>query len=280
MTGPDPAIVRDVVRRALLEDGARTDITTNAIVPPDLQARGVFLAKSRCVLAGLDCAREVFAELDTRVILTGRRGDGDLCENGDEIADVRGPAAALLSGERTALNLLQQLSGIATLTRTVVDAAAGGIAVLDTRKTHPGLRALEKYAVRCGGGRNHRSGLHDGVLIKDNHVRIAGGIVQAVRRMRAATPLPIEVEAQSLADVDAALEAGADVIMLDNLDDDQIAEAIARIARRAIVEISGGITLDRIARLARLGADEVSVGALTHSAPAADISLELTLDRR
>jgi nicotinate-nucleotide pyrophosphorylase (carboxylating) len=279
MSGLDPAIVRDVVQRALAEDGARADLTTTAIVPAGTRGRGVFLAKSRCVLAGLDCAREAFAQLDAGVTLAPRRADGDRCQPGDEIADVRGPAAALLSGERTALNLLQHLSGIATLTRQFVDAAAGAVAVLDTRKTHPGLRALEKYAVRCGGGRNHRMGLHDGVLIKDNHIRVAGGIGEAVRRVRARSPLPIEVEAQSLADVDAALAAGADAIMLDNLSDDQMADAVLRIARRARVEISGGIALDRLPRLARLGADEISIGALTHSAPAADISLELTLDR-
>ncbi len=181
-----------------------------------------------------------------------------------------------MSGERTALNFLQHLSGIATLTRTFVEAAGGRLTVLDTRKTIPTLRALAKYAVRCGGATNHRVGLYDGVLIKDNHIRIAGTVAEAVRRLRASgSLLPIEVEAQSLAEVDAAIEAGVDVIMLDNLEEAAMREAVGRIAGRARVEISGGVTLDRMPRLAALGADCVSVGALTHSAPAVDISLEL-----
>jgi nicotinate-nucleotide pyrophosphorylase (carboxylating) len=278
MTGLDPALVRDLVRRALDEDGAARDLTTAATVPADARGHGTFVARSRCRLAGLDCAREVFAQLDARVVLSPVVQDGEACDPGAEIAHVRGPAAALLSGERTALNFLQHLSGIATLTRRFVDAAGGRLEILDTRKTVPGLRPLAKYAVRCGGGTNHRRGLDDGVLIKDNHIRLAGGIAEAVRRMRAASALPVEVEAQSLDDVDAAIAAGADTIMLDNLSDDDMADAIRRIARRARVEISGGITLDRLPALARLGADCVSVGALTHSAPAADISLEIETD--
>jgi nicotinate-nucleotide pyrophosphorylase (carboxylating) len=280
MIGVDPAIVREAVQRALAEDGAATDLTTAAIVSADVPGRGTFLAKQPCVVAGLDCAREAFTQIDHTVRLDVLRPDGSACAAGDEIAHVAGPAAALLSGERTALNFVQHLSAIATLTRRFVDAAGGRIEILDTRKTVPGLRALAKYAVRCGGGRNHRQGLHDGVLIKDNHIRLAGGLAEAVRRMRGATALPIEVEAQSLDDVDAAIAAGADVIMLDNLTDDGTIEAIRRIGGRARVELSGGVTLERLPRLAQLGADCVSIGALTHSAPAVDISLELVLDRR
>jgi nicotinate-nucleotide pyrophosphorylase (carboxylating) len=204
------------------------------------------------------------------------RRDGDRCEPGTVVARLAGPAAALLTAERTALNILQHLSGIATLTRQFVEAAGERLVVLDTRKTLPTLRRLAKYAVRCGGGTNHRFGLFDAVLIKDNHIRLAGGIGAAVARARkAGAGLVVEVETQSLEQVDVALAAGADVIMLDNLSDAVMRDAIQRIAGRARVEISGGVTLDRIPALAALGADTVSVGALTHSAPAADISLEI-----
>jgi nicotinate-nucleotide pyrophosphorylase (carboxylating) len=276
---PDPldsAVVRALVRRALEEDVGPGDITTRATVSPQATASGVFVAKSACVLAGLDVVREVFAQVDGRIRLDARRADGDRCEAGSDIAHVNGPASALLTGERTALNFLQHLSGIATTTRAFVDAADGRVAILDTRKTLPGFRALAKYAVRCGGGRNHRTGLHDGILIKDNHIRLAGGVQAAVERVRASgSSLPIEVEAQSAADVDAALAAGADVIMLDNFDDEATRAAVAHIGRRARVELSGAMTLERVRALAASGADEISVGALTHSPQAADISLEL-----
>jgi nicotinate-nucleotide pyrophosphorylase (carboxylating) len=224
-------------------------------------------------------ARHVFLEVDPAIRFDHLRNDGDTCDAGSRLAEVRGAAASLLIAERTALNLLQALSGIATLTRAYVDAAAGGIRVIDTRKTAPMQRALAKYAVRCGGGSNHRVGLFDGVLIKDNHIRVAGSIAEAVRRVRgsAARAMPIEVEAQTLAQVDDALAAGASVIMLDNMDDGTTAAAIARIARRARIELSGNMTLERVRRLASSGADDVSVGALTHSAPAADISFEIDL---
>jgi nicotinate-nucleotide pyrophosphorylase (carboxylating) len=213
------------------------------------------------------------------VHITLRNRDGDRCEAGGVAAEVRGSAALMLTAERTALNFLQRLSGIATLTRRFVDAAADGITVLDTRKTTPTLRALEKYAVRAGGGSNHRSGLDDGILIKDNHVRLAGGVAEAVKRMKAARQeMLIEVEAQSLADVEAAIDAAADVILLDNLPLEQIHQAVARIAGRAKIEISGGVSLDRMPELARTGADYVSIGALTHSAPAVDLSFEIELD--
>ncbi len=195
---------------------------------------------------------------------------------GPTLARIEGPAAALLTAERTALNLLQRLSGIATATRAYVDAAAGRITVLDTRKTTPSLRALEKYAVRVGGGSNHRFGLFDLILIKDNHVRLAGGIAQALATARAASPgLPVEVEAQTVADASEAADAGADIILLDNMTTPEIRQAVAIVAGRAKTEVSGGVTLERIPELATTGADFVSVGALTHSVLAADISLDI-----
>src|SRR5215203_3171824 len=191
----------------------------------------------------------------------------------------RSAAAQMLTAERTALNLMQRMSGIATLTRRFVDATGGRITILDTRKTTPTLRVLEKYAVRAGGGTNHRTGLDDGILIKDNHIRLGGGVLEAVRRMKAAgKEMAIEIEAQSLNQVDEAIRAGADTILLDNLSTNEMKEAVRRIAGRAKVEISGGVTLDRIPELADTGADYVSVGALTHSAPAADLSFELEPD--
>ena len=272
----DPAVYHDLVRRALAEDVGTGDVTTRATVPPSVAGTGTFIARRTLVVAGLDVARSVFAEVDPAVVLSAHVEDGDVCAADDVIATVEGPAAALLVAERTALNFLQRLSGIATISRQFVNAAGGRIEILDTRKTTPTLRALEKYAVRCGGATNHRQGLFDAVLIKDNHIRIAGGISAAVSRARAAAPgLTIEVEAQSLDEVDAALAAGADIIMLDNLSDDEMRDAVGRIAGRARVEISGGVTLARIPEIAAFGADTVSVGALTHSAPAADISLEI-----
>jgi nicotinate-nucleotide pyrophosphorylase (carboxylating) len=279
VTPLDPRAYLDLVRRALAEDIGPGDVTTNLLVPADARATARLIAKSDCVVAGLDVATAVFVAIDPSVAVTALVADGGRCRPGDVIANVAGPSRTLLTGERTALNFLQHLSGIATLTRRFVDATGGRLTILDTRKTLPTLRALAKYAVRCGGGTNHRMGLYDAVLIKDNHIRLAGGIGEAVRRVRAqGVTLPIEVETQSLADVDAAIAAAPDVIMLDNLSDAEMREAVARIAGRAKVEISGGVTLDRIPALVAIGADVVSVGALTHSAPAADISLEMPAD--
>ncbi len=275
----DPGLYREIVRRALAEDLGWGDITTEATVDSSLRARGVILAKSPCVVAGVEVAAETFRQLDPAAVITVLKGDGTACQPGDVIAEVRGTAASMLTAERTALNLMQRMTGIATITRRFVDAAQGRITILDTRKTTPTLRALEKYAVRAGGGTNHRGGLDDGVLIKDNHIRLAGGLEEAVRRMKAADPqMAIEVEAQSLDQVDQALKSGADIILLDNLSTNQMKDALARIAGRAKVEISGGVTLDRIPELAATGADYVSVGALTHSAAAADLSFELEPD--
>ena len=276
----DPALYREAVRRALAEDLGWGDVTTEATVPSDLRARGVIVAKCSCVIAGLDVAAEAFLQLDPGCTFDRKLKDGDRCNHGDIVVEVRGQAGAMLTAERTALNFLQRLSGIATLTRKFVDAAGGGITVLDTRKTTPTLRALEKYAVRAGSGTNHRGGLDDGVLIKDNHIRLAGGVEQAVKLMKDADPeMPIEVEAQSLEQIDAAIAAGADIILFDNLSIDAIREGVRRVNGRAKIELSGGVTLERIPELAKTGANYVSVGALTHSAPAADLSFELEPDR-
>ncbi len=276
MTPLDPAFYRDIVRRALDEDIGRGDITTLATVPADLQARGVFLVKAPCVIAGLEVAFETFRMLDPGARVSAARRDGEACQPGQEIAEVVASARVLLTAERTALNFLQRLSGIATRARRFVEASGGRITILDTRKTTPTLRVLEKYAVRTGGATNHRIGLFDAILIKDNHIRLAGGVRQAVAKVRAAGHgLPIEVEAQTLAEVDEALEAGADIVLVDNMRTPDITEAVRRSRSRARVEVSGGVTLERIPELAATGAEYVSAGALTHSAPAVDISFEI-----
>jgi len=272
----DPGLYRELVRRALAEDFGWGDVTTETIIDRQQKARGVIIAKSACVIAGIDIAADAFRQLDPAVNVTIHYQDGQRCECGSEVAEVRGHAAALLTAERTALNFLQRLSGIATLTRQFVDLADGRIIILDTRKTTPMLRALEKYAVRAGGGVNHRGGLDEGILIKDNHIRLLGSVRSAVTQMRKLNrEMPTEVEAETLAQVDEALEAGAEIIMLDNLSTEDIIEAVRRCSGRAKTEISGGVTLQRMPELAATGADFVSIGALTHSAPAVDLSFEL-----
>lgn len=272
----EKAVYRELVRRALAEDMGWGDVTTEATVDEQQRARGRLLAKERCVVAGLDIAEEAFLQLDPGVVMTRHRQDGDLCDAGTLVAEVDGRASALLVAERTALNFMQRLSGIATLTRGYVDAAAGRITILDTRKTTPTLRAIEKYAVRAGGGTNHRMALDDGILIKDNHVALAGGIVAALERMRAADhDLPIEVEVRTLDELDAALGAGATRILADNMDADTLAETVRRARGRAQVEVSGGVTLERLDEIAASGADFVSIGALTHSAPSVDLSFKI-----
>jgi nicotinate-nucleotide pyrophosphorylase (carboxylating) len=274
---PPPAeSYRDLVARAIAEDVGAGDVTSRVVLDDAVRGRGVVEAKAALVVAGLDVCAEVFRQCDPSVVFEVRWGDGARVERGDTVAIVTGQARALLTAERTALNILQRLSGIATLTASYVAAAAGRIVVLDTRKTTPLWRALEKYAVRCGGGTNHRMGLDDAILIKDNHKRLAGGLTPAVTRALAAgTGLPVEVEVETLAELDEALAAGASAILLDNLSTHDIRQAVARTAGRARLEVSGGVTRERVPELATTGADTVSVGALTHSAPAVDLSFEL-----
>jgi len=275
--GPlDPALYREIVRRALAEDLRWGDITTEAAVPTDARAVGEIVAGAPCVLAGLDVAVEAYTQLDPRVEVERPHQDGDQCSRGEIVLRVTGLGGALLTAERTALNFLQRMSGAATLTRRFVDVAQGRTTVLDTRKTTPTLRALEKYAVRAGGGVNHRMALDDGILIKDNHIRIVGSIHEAVDRLRqAGHDMPIEVEAQSLADVAEAIAAGADVVLADNMDTADIQETVRLTRGVAKVEVSGGITLERFDEVAAAEPEYVSVGALTHSAPAVDFSFDL-----
>jgi nicotinate-nucleotide pyrophosphorylase (carboxylating) len=277
----DPRDYQDLVRRALDEDlsnaaGEARDITTEATVPPSVRGRGRFVVKAECVIAGLDVAAECFRALEPDAEVSVYHADGSRCSAGAIAADIAASARTLLVGERTALNFLQRLSGIATLARRFVDAAGGRIVVLDTRKTTPTLRTIEKYAVRAGGATNHRFGLFYAVLIKDNHVALAGGVAAAVAKARAKNPrVTVEVEADTLSQVDEAVIAGADIILVDNMSTPDICSAVRRVAGRAKVEISGGVTLDRIPELAVTGADYVSAGALTHSAPAIDISFDI-----
>ena len=274
----DPAAYEDVVRRALAEDVGSGDVTTQATVPAGTRGVGVLLAKSDLVVAGLDVARAVFTEVANGAVIRFDRlaAEGEPVDSGTELAIVDGPAAVLLTAERTALNLLQRMCGIATAARRYVDAAGGRLTILDTRKTTPMLRAIEKYAVRAGGATNHRFGLYDQILIKDNHVRLAGGVSRAIAAARRSAPtLTVEIEAQTVAEAIEAADAGADIILLDNLTTPELREAVAQIAGRAKTEISGGVTLGRIPELTTTGADFVSVGALTHSVQAADISFEI-----
>ncbi len=271
-----PEVYRDLVRDALAEDRGRGDVTSASTITAGQRARGVILAKAAIVIAGLDVAAEAFRQADPSAVFEVRWSDGARMQAGEAVASVTGDARALLAAERTALNFLQRLCGIATVTAAYVDAAAGAITILDTRKTTPGFRALEKYAARCGGGSNHRQRLDDGILIKDNHKRLAGGVrAVAERAMRAAHGLPVEIEVETLEELDEVLKVGVPRILLDNFTTYDIREAITRIAGRAEIEISGGVTLARIPELATTGAQYVSVGALTHSAPSVDLSFEL-----
>ena len=275
--GPlDPSLYREIVRRALAEDLRWGDVTTEATIANEQRATGEIRVKSPCVLAGLDVALEAFNQLDPHADLRRLRQDGDRCKPGETVARITGFATALLTAERTALNFLQRMSGTATLTRRFVDAAGDRATILDTRKTTPTLRVLDKYAVRAGGGVNHRLALDDGLLIKDNHIRLVGSIGAAVARAReAGHDMPLEVEADSLAEVKAAVDAGVDIIMVDNLSTDETGEAVRIVGGRAKIEVSGGVTMDRVEELASTGVDYISVGALTHSAPAIDLSFEL-----
>ncbi len=279
LVSPHPFLYEDLVRRALMEDlGGAGDVTTNAVVPPDLAATGSMLARESGRVAGVEIAVAAFRCLDSRVEAQVRLPDGSDASAGETLATVRGSARALLSAERTALNLLGRLCGIATATRDIVAAIASYKAkVVCTRKTTPGMRLLEKYAVRAGGGSNHRFGLDDAVLIKDNHRLIAGSITEAVRRVRqtAGHTLKVEVEVDTLEELQEALALGIDAILLDNMSVKTLAQAVSLINRSVISEASGGITPTTAAAVAATGVDLLSIGWITHSAPTLDVSFEL-----
>jgi nicotinate-nucleotide pyrophosphorylase (carboxylating) len=268
-----------LIEIALKEDIGPGDITTDNLIDPQLKGQGIIIAKESLVVAGLNVAKQVFQCLDSEVEFRSEYNDGDVVKNGDTLVNVNGRLRALLTGERTALNFLQHLSGISTLVRSyMIELSDKNIRLVDTRKTTPGWRVLEKYAVRVGGAYNHRIGLYDGVLIKDNHIAAFGGIKKAIDHIRTQIShlLKIEVEVSNLDQVKEALAANADVIMLDNMTIKQIKEATAFIDKRAVVELSGGITKDDLKSLADTGVDIISVGALTHSARCVDISMQIS----
>lgn len=271
--------IDNLIRTALREDIGTGDVTTASTVSPDAVISGRYVAKDDGIVCGLDIVRRVFDALDADVNYTPVAADGDRVSRGDVIATISGNAVAILSGERVGLNILQHLSGIATYTRKLVDSVEGtGVRITETRKTTPGLRVLEKYAVRVGGGASHRFGLSDGILIKDNHIVAAGGITAAVERARLRAPhtLKIEVETETLDQVREAVSAGADIIMLDNMDCKTMTEAVSIIAGRALTEASGNMGERDLLEVAKTGIDVISVGALTHSVKALDISLKFT----
>jgi nicotinate-nucleotide pyrophosphorylase (carboxylating) len=264
------------LQRALDEDIGSGDATTNVIVPVDATLHGQIVAKQDGIVAGLDVAREVLLILNERILFDARVGEGLRVVRGDVLADLSGSARALLTGERTALNFLGRMSGIATLTRQFVDAVEGtGAIVMDTRKTAPGLRAIDKIAVRRGGGQNHRLGLFDMILIKDNHIDFAGSLAEAIKRVRASgTELEIEVEARTLEDVRQALDLNIPRILLDNMDLKTLGEAVHLAAGKAMLEASGNVTLESVRSIAEAGVNYISVGALTHSPPVFDVSFK------
>jgi nicotinate-nucleotide pyrophosphorylase (carboxylating) len=268
--------VKQLIKLSLAEDIGSGDITTDYLIPPDQEGHGSIVAKEDLLVAGLEVAGQVFAVLDPGLRFDPAKADGDIVVAGEEVVRVKGRLASILKGERTALNFLQRLSGIATHVRRFMDELGDQKArLVDTRKTTPGWRVLEKYAVRVGGAANHRMGLYDGILIKDNHIAACGGIAAAVARARhhVSHLIKIEVEAATLDEVEEALSAGADVIMLDNMNLDQIRTAVQRIAGKALVEASGGVGMEDLRQLAATGVDLISVGALTHGATSVDLSM-------
>lgn len=287
MTVPPPIfrlpalLVSEAVAAALREDlGLAGDITTNATIPASATATGVIATRKDGVVSGIDVARAAFHALDATIAFEARAHDGDAIEAGQVLAAVSGPAAAILTAERVALNFMGRMSGIATLTRRYADAVTGTkAAIADTRKTTPGLRAFEKYAVRCGGGQNHRTGLFDAILIKDNHIVAAGGLSQAIERARAYAGhmVKIEVEVDSLAQLKVVLSHKVDAVLLDNMAPEQLREAVGLVGGRMLTEASGGVNLSTVRAIAEAGVDLISVGALTHSAPVLDLGLDFEL---
>ena len=283
LTLPAAHIIDDLVLSALDEDGAYDDVTTRAIVGPRQWGRGLFVAKDAGVVSGLPVAAAAMTSFDEEISFDALIEDGERVSAGTELAEVEGPLASILSSERVALNFLQQMSGVASLTRQFCDSVVGTKAkILDTRKTTPGLRDLERYAVRCGGGHNHRFNLASGVLIKDNHIAAAAqleitDVADVVLLARNGVPhtMKIEIEVTNLVQLVEAVQGGADIILLDNMSIDMIREAVEKVAGRALIEASGGVTMDTVRGIAETGVDFISIGALTHSAPALDISLEV-----
>ena len=278
LNGLDFKEIKPIIDYALNEDIGSGDITTNSIIPVDLQAKATMVAKSSGVIAGLAVAEYVFKSLDESILWKTFICDGDHVTKGDLILEISGSYRALLSGERLALNFLQRMSGIATMTDQYKSQLAGmEVKILDTRKTVPGLRLLDKYAVRMGGGTNHRIGLYDMVLIKDNHIKVAGGITNAVVQIKKSirSGILIEVETTTIAEVKEALTVGADIIMLDNMDNNTMRECVKIINRQAKVEASGNMTIERLKEVAETGVDFISIGALTHSVVALDISMNI-----
>lgn len=271
--------IQPMVRLALIEDMGPGDATTRAVVDPRTQGEAILIAREKMILAGMAVFKQTFLEVDPELAFAAHQKDGDTVPGGSTVCRITGSLAAILSAERTALNFLQRMSGIATLTHKYVKAIEGTPArILDTRKTAPGLRWCDKYAVRTGGGHNHRFGLFDGILIKDNHIAAAGSITEAVMKARegSAHTLRVEVEVEDLAGVEEARGAGAHVILLDNMTSSEMKEAVALINGAALVEASGGVTLETVREIASTGVDFISVGALTHSPAAADFSLEIS----
>ena len=269
---------KELIELALKEDIGPGDITTDNIVPADEKGQGIIVAKQDLVIAGMQVAENVFNTLEPATRFTPHVNDGENVAKGTTVVTIEATLGTLLKGERTALNFLQRMSGIATQARAYMSAVAGtSVKLVDTRKTTPGWRVLEKYAVRVGGAFNHRMGLYDGVLIKDNHIAAAGGISQAVKRVRQAIShlVKVEVETTTLEEVQEALAAGADIIMLDNMSLGQIREAVLTINKKALVEVSGGVTQEHLKDLAQTGVDLISIGALTHSAVAVDLSMRI-----
>ena len=281
MDNPDIKKIVSLIESALREDIGKGDITTNALIPDSLVTTATMTAKADGVVAGMPVAEAVFRILSTQIEWNPRVQDGDIIKKGDLLVEISGPFRALLTGERLALNFLQRMSGIATMTALFVGQVAGSrTKILDTRKTVPGLRILDKYAVKAGGGENHRIGLFDMVLIKDNHIKVAGGITKAVTQIRSQVPkkMKIEVETTSMSEVLEALEMKADIIMLDNMSNDLMKECVAVINHRAKVEASGNMSLERVKEVAATGVDYISIGALTHSVTALDISMNIKLN--
>jgi nicotinate-nucleotide pyrophosphorylase (carboxylating) len=280
ITAPAPTILAETIRRALSEDIDRGDLTSEACVEPTTLGTARLNARERLVVCGLPILEEVYAQVDLLVDVESHVQDGDLVDAGTTLATISGPAISILLGERVALNFMQRLTGVSTMTKRFVDALPSGSStrITDTRKTTPGLRAFERYAVRCGGGHNHREDLGAAVLIKDNHIAAAGGVSQAIQRAHAYAPhtCRIECEVDTREQLEEALAAGADIVMLDNFDDERVRDALKLVDGQALVEVSGGITLQRVASLGALGVDVISVGALTHSSPSCDLGLDWT----